>query len=310
MARQWKYDSRYSTDFAQAYRLYTLALAGQPDVASMNRLRETQGISTNTKFRLAAAYALAGQKEAAQKLIAHLSLDDIAGYSYYGSYERNLAMVVETMLHSNGNKVKTHEYAIELANKLGSSQWMSTQTTAYALHAIANYVGVHKPGDGINAVYTYNGQASTVNTTKAMVHSDLKGIKSTNALAVQNKSNAVVYARLTSSGILPVGQEQADQSNLTIRTTYRGTNGLALNPGSLQQGTEFIGEIVISNTSNRRIENVALTHIVPSGWEIVNLRYTDAGGTENQVDYTDIRDDRSLFYFTLNANSSKTLRVT
>ncbi|MDM1406426.1 MG2 domain-containing protein [Myroides sp. DF42-4-2] len=310
MARQWKYDKRYSSDFAQAYRLYTLALAGQADVASMNRLRETQGISTNAKFRLAAAYALAGQKEAAQKLIANLSLDEISGYSYYGSYERNLAMVLETMMNSGANKVKTHEYAIELANKLGSSQWMSTQTTAYALNAIASYVNVHKPSDGINTLYAYNGQEAKVNTTKAMVSTELKNIKSNNTLMVQNKSKATLYARLTSSGILPVGEEQADQSNLTIRTNYRSTNGVAINPSSLQQGTEFVCDIVISNTSNRSIENVALTHIVPSGWEIVNLRYTDAGGAQNQVDYTDIRDDRTMFYFTLNANTSKTLRVT
>ena len=310
MARQWKLDQRYATDFAQAYRLYTLALAGQPDVASMNRLRETKGISSNTKFRLAAAYALAGQKDAAQKLIAHLSLDEIAGYSYYGSYERNLAMALETMLNSNGNKIKTHEYAIELANKLGSSQWMSTQTTAYALNAIAQYVNINKPSDGINVVYNYNEQASTVNTTKAMVSSELKSIKANNTISVQNKSKAIVYARLTSSGILPVGQEQADQSNLSIKTAYRSTNGLMVNPTSLEQGTEFICDITISNTSNRSIENVALTHIVPSGWEIVNLRYTDAGGSQNQVDYTDIRDDRTMFYFSLQANSTKTLRVT
>ncbi|WP_413511527.1 alpha-2-macroglobulin family protein [Myroides odoratus] len=310
IARQWKYNPRYATDFAQAYRLYTLALAGQPDVASMNRLRETQGISTNTKFRLAAAYALAGQKEAAQKLIANLSLDEIAGYSYYGSYERNLAMVLETLMNSGGNKIKTHEYAIELANKLGSSQWMSTQTTAYALNAISKYVNVNKPSDGIHTQYTYNGQAATVNTTKAMVSAELKNIKSSNALAIQNKSDAILYARLTSSGILPVGQEQADQSNLLIKTTYRSTTGVVLNPASIEQGTEFICDLTISNTSNRSIENVALTHIVPSGWEIVNLRYTDAGGAQNQVDYTDIRDDRSLFYFTLNANSTKTLKVT
>lgn len=310
MARQWKYDKRYSSDFAQAYRLYTLALAGQADIASMNRLRETQGISTNTKFRLAAAYALAGQKDAAQKLIANLSLDEISGYSYYGSYERNLAMVLETMMNSGASKVKTHEYAIELANKLGSSQWMSTQTTAYALNAIASYVNVHKPGDGINTSYTYNGQAATVNTAKAMVSTELKSIKSNNTLVVQNKSNAALYARLTSSGILPVGEEQADQSNLVIKTNYRSTNGVTVNPSSLQQGTEFVCDIVISNTSNRSIENVALTHIVPSGWEIVNLRYTDAGGAQNQVDYTDIRDDRTMFYFTLQANTTKTLRVT
>lgn len=40
-ARDWRPSYRtYNSDLAQAYRLYTLALAGSPDLASMNRLRE------------------------------------------------------------------------------------------------------------------------------------------------------------------------------------------------------------------------------------------------------------------------------
>jgi hypothetical protein len=32
----------YGNDLAQAYRLYTLALAGAPDLSAMNRLRDRQ----------------------------------------------------------------------------------------------------------------------------------------------------------------------------------------------------------------------------------------------------------------------------
>ena len=39
-ARQWRYEGKYQNDFAQAYRLYTLALAGNPNIGAMNRLRE------------------------------------------------------------------------------------------------------------------------------------------------------------------------------------------------------------------------------------------------------------------------------
>ena len=68
-ARNWRpsYNS-YNSDLAQAYRLYTLALAGSPDLSSMNRLREFSEISNEAKWRLAAAYALAGQKEASTNI--------------------------------------------------------------------------------------------------------------------------------------------------------------------------------------------------------------------------------------------------
>ena len=40
-ARNWRSgNKRHNSDLAQAYRLFTLALVGDPDLASMNRLRE------------------------------------------------------------------------------------------------------------------------------------------------------------------------------------------------------------------------------------------------------------------------------
>mgnify|MGYP001800111965 FL=1 len=57
-ARQWSnQQTSYNDDVAQAYRLYTLALAQQPELAAMNRLRETTDLSNESKWRLAAAYA-------------------------------------------------------------------------------------------------------------------------------------------------------------------------------------------------------------------------------------------------------------
>ena len=94
-ARQWKHEPSYQNDFAQAYRLYTLALAGSPNMGAMNRLRETNDISANTKRTLAAAYAIAGQKQTANKLFQAVSTDDSNAY-YYGSALRNKAMALET----------------------------------------------------------------------------------------------------------------------------------------------------------------------------------------------------------------------
>jgi hypothetical protein len=58
------------------------------------------------------------------------------------------------------------------------------------------------------------------------------------------------------------------------------------------------------------VENLALTQIIPSGFEIVNTRFTDFGSFGNNVaDHIDIRDDRTNFYFALKANESRTFRV-
>ncbi len=141
-------------DFAQAYRLYTLALAGSPELGAMNRLKEDKRISNETKWRLAATYAIAGQTDVAKKMAATIPLktNSYANYYYtYGSYERDDAMMLETMtlLKDNNNafiKVK------EMATKLGDNNyWMSTQTTAYSLMVIAKYAKLNNSNTPISA---------------------------------------------------------------------------------------------------------------------------------------------------------------
>ncbi|NMC40044.1 MAG: hypothetical protein GYA43_02545, partial [Bacteroidales bacterium] len=57
-----------------------------------------------------------------------------------------------------------------------------------------------------------------------------------------------------------------------------------------------------------RVENIALTQMVPPGWEIQNTRLFEAAGqvTESTFDYRDYRDDRVYTYFSLNSGETKT----
>jgi uncharacterized protein YfaS (alpha-2-macroglobulin family) len=68
MARSWS-DRGTRSDLMQAYRLYTLALAKSAEMGAMNRLREIKNLSNTARWRLAAAYELSGQSQAAQAVI-------------------------------------------------------------------------------------------------------------------------------------------------------------------------------------------------------------------------------------------------
>src|SRR5690606_33534737 len=130
-ANQWRRnDQRYNTDLMQAYRLYTLALSGAAELSAMNRLRELDNLSIQTKWMLAAAYVKAGQPEAAKKIIANATTDvkpyQELGYSY-GSDIRDRAIILETLVLLN-EKVKAFEQVKELSNALSNTNyWMSTQ---------------------------------------------------------------------------------------------------------------------------------------------------------------------------------------
>ena len=53
--------------YAQAYRLYTLALAQQPDLGAMNRLRESPTMSAGERWMLASAYKLADKPDVGER---------------------------------------------------------------------------------------------------------------------------------------------------------------------------------------------------------------------------------------------------
>lgn len=307
-AKDWRMNLSYQNDIAQAYRLYTLALAGSADLASMNRLRETHGISNEAKLRLAAAYAIAGQSQAAQSLLNTSVIDNLNSYNYYGSPDRNRAMALETLILLNDNH-RAFTLANDLAKSLSSDQWMSTQTSAYALYAMSRFA-IKNGGKGIDVSYIQKGKTENIITQKAFADRKLSILQNNNKITLKNKNDNTVYVRVTTSGILPVGQEKAQQNKLFATVSYQYRNGESIDISRISQGTELVGQITIRNTTNQSIENVALTQIVPSGFEIINTRFTDFGNfADNKADHIDIRDDRTYFYFGLNAGESRTFNV-
>ncbi|AIN74824.1 hypothetical protein O8E88_000656 [Flavobacterium psychrophilum] len=311
-AKKWRFEAKYGNDFAQAYRLYTLALAGSPDLSSMNRLRETSGISNESKLRLAAAYALAGQKQAGMALLLKSKIDEDYNnnysYYYYGSSDRNRAMTLETLILL-GQKQKAFIMANKLAKQMSADQWMSTQTTAYCLYSMSKFAQFNG-GKGIHVQFNDGGKTLGINTNKTLAERSLTIKNGTNGITIKNNKNNTLYIRVLNSGILPVGQEQVVQNNLSAKVVFKNRKGSIINVSKINQGTEFIAEITIKNLKNERVENVALSQILPSGFEIVNTRFTDFGdATNNVADHIDIRDDRTNFYFPLGSGETKTFRV-
>ncbi|MBF4467088.1 MG2 domain-containing protein [Flavobacterium sp. LC2016-12] len=310
-AKQWRFEAKYGNDLAQAYRLYTLALAGNADLSSMNRLRETKGISNESKLRLAAAYVLAGQKSAGLNLFLHSKIEDESSnynYYYYGSSERNRAMALETMLLL-GQKQKAFDMASKLAKQMSNNQWMSTQTTAYCLYAMSKFAVSNGP-KGINIQFSKNGKGETINTQKTIADRSLVAQTGANSITLKNIKNNTVYVRVLNTGILPIGQEKAIASDVSASIVFKNRKGSVINVSKISQGTEFIAEVTIRNQRNEHVENVALSQILPSGFEIVNTRFTDYGdATNNIADCIDIRDDRTNFYFGMKAGETKVFRI-
>ncbi|MCM4166684.1 hypothetical protein KCTC52924_01531 [Arenibacter antarcticus] len=310
IAKAWRAETTTS-DLAQAYRLYTLAFSGNADIASMNRLRETTTLTNEGKFRLAATYGLIGQTKVAEEILKSANYnqeDRVNYYSTYGSADRNRAMALETYVLL-GNKIKAQELAKILAERLSEDQWMSTQSTAYSLLALAKFAEMIG-GNGIKASVKVNQKASKVETDKTLANLDLEINKGMNTIAIKNNGDNTIFVNIIKSGVLPVGEEKELSRNLVAKVVYKGRDGSIIDPSMVGQGTNFVAEVSLTNSKTASLKNIALSQIFPSGWEIVNTRFTDFGDfADNDVTYTDLRDDRANFYFDMKGNETKTLRI-
>lgn len=306
----------YGEDLTQAYRLYTLALAGAPELGAMNRLKENASLSIEAKWRLSATYALIGQTEVAKKMIYNVSSIPKTYQDYYytyGSMERDDAMILETMtlLKDNSNaflKVKV------LATKLGNNEyWFSTQSTAYCLMAISKYARVNGANSNLSADVKIGSETITVSDfskTKFKLL-ELKNANNATSIKITVKGNGNLFVRIVKQGVPKAGTETDKFSNLELLVNYKTLDGNPIDVTNLDQGTDFMAEVTIKNPGIRGMyRNLALSQIFASGWEIRNQRLDNITYIKGDFPtYQDIRDDRVYSYFDLGAGAIKTFKV-
>ncbi|GHE67214.1 alpha-2-macroglobulin family protein [Roseivirga thermotolerans] len=315
-ARRWSRYGRYNDDAVQAYRLYTLAKAQAPELGAMNRLREDEGLSLEAKWRLAAAYALAGKPQVAQEMVSKLPkvASKRSDYYFYGSLLRDNAMILEAM-GLMGMQQEGMDLLRSVASELAEDQWLSTQTTAFSLLAIIKFVGINNNafGRSLQAEYQVNsGSNQRIATSKPIRQIVLSANEQSGRLKLSNTGESMLFVHLIQQGQPLVGEEKDGSSGLRLEVNYFDRGNNPIDPSQMEQGTDFYAEVKVSNPGSRGIyRDIALSQVFPSGWEILNDRLNEIPGTSQGGNYTyrDIRDDRVYTYFDLRPNESKTFRV-
>lgn len=319
-AREWKAATgaepfiRQQEALIQAYRLYTLALAGAPEQGVMNRFREEVGNNTQARWRLAATFILAGQPAAATQLLAQLQTSTEAYQDHgptFGSQLRDKAMILETMLLMN-DRQNAFPLLQEISREIGESPWLSTQTAAWCFYSIAKFYGAYKPEGGLDAQVTINGKTERHRSELPVVK--LNAVPSPQGLikaVVVNNGKTPLFVQINSRGIPDEDTEGAAQNNLHMTTFYTDRNGNRIDPAELNQGTDIFLNVTVKHPGMRGpYRQLALTTIFPSGWEILNRRLSDMPDQQQQsFDYQDIRDDRVYTYFGLSSGESRTFRI-
>jgi uncharacterized protein YfaS (alpha-2-macroglobulin family) len=308
--------SRRDGEMLQAYRLYTLALAKKPALGAMNRMRGMTDLNSLTKWRLAAAYLLAGKGKVANEMVADLTsgVEPYNKFSYsYGSVERDQAMILETMVLM-GNKSEAFILLKELSKKMTSQRWMSTQTTAYCLLAAAKFIGANDANSEMAYTLTINGQTENVSSDEKPIMKHVVKVDgiATGSVSIKNKGEVPLFMNLVLTGVPLMGEETISQSGLNVTVKYLDVDGYEIDPARIEQGTDFMAEVSITHPGVRAdYKEMVLDQIFPSGWEIRNIRMDEIQSIKikDKPRYEDIRDDRVYSFFDISKNKKRTFRV-
>ena len=312
-AQDWRFDTRYKQSANdQAYRLFTLALAGQPEKGAMNRLRESSGIPQLSRWLLAAAYATTGRPEVAAGLLdVRNTVTEQEYYNYYyGSEMRDKAIILYTL-----TLLKNEEQAVSLlkviCDNFNNDSWYSTQAIAWGLFSYMKWVE-SIPGNNNSPSkiqITLNGKKSEQTIVSKQVWSkDISENIGNNSLIVENNSDKPLYITLTRKGVPLISDITREDKGLIMKIDYLDMDLKPVDHKNLRQGSDFMMVVKVTNNTFATVENIALTEMVPSGWEIRNTRLFEAdyGIKESTSDYRDFRDDRVNTYFSLTQGQTKT----
>ena len=300
----------------RVYRVYLLALAGDPALGAMNLLKENElgSMSNLDKWLLASAYQLAGIEGTADEIArgAGLEVDEYRELgNTYGSGLRDKALILDALVLFQ-RWGAADELALEVAHGV-TRGWHSTQTTSAALLALGKYVRAMQ-GDGPPAPLTGTirlpgGEPVPFRTEslgyQVEIASGFGGqveVRLDSAVTVER-----VFAALDWEGVPPRGQVPDEEGRIKLSVEWLDEDGMTIAPDTLAQGTAFWCRIRVENGSrDHGLEEVALTQMLPAGWEIESPRLAAGprpawmkGWRLNAEEYLDVRDDRADWFFDL-----------
>jgi len=290
-----------------------LALAGKTKLGAMNRLRQRDNLSTQAKWRLAAAYAVDSRPEVARAIIE--SLPSSTDYNQvqmaynFRSKLRDQSMILETLSLVEGNKDKAYKLMYTMGQQLESQSYYNTQAISYALISIGKFLS-ERQNDKFSFQFKLGQQDTELGSDKSIISLDVD-VEANNGkeLLIKNLSEDDLFVRFTSIGKPVQGNANVIQDGISMTVEYFDEFRQKVDLTQINQSQDIISKITVKHDLSRNMDlrNLALTQALPSGWEIMNERMTDVENKykSSGFSYQDIRDDRIHTYFDLAPGKSK-----
>ncbi len=309
-----------------AYSLYVLALAGKQQVSSMNYYKaNSQLLSLDSKYLLSAAYAIAGDKKQFQELLPTSFSGEVSvaqtGGSFYSDI-RDEAISLNALLDVDPANAQIPVMAKHVADKLKQRYWFSTQEAAFGFLGIGKMARAANKSTAMGEVKV-NGKTvgSFSGNTLRLIDKELKG----NDVEFVTKGEGRVYYFWESEGISSSGAYKEEDNYIKVRRQFFDRRGSMISTNTFDQNDLIIVRITLEKTYSGPVYNIAISDLLPAGFEIENPRTKEIPGMDwitnaSTPTSLDVRDDRinlfvdltnttQVYYYAVRAVSPGTYRM-
>jgi uncharacterized protein YfaS (alpha-2-macroglobulin family) len=303
---QWR--TKYIPAKTIFYSLYTLALAGRPDVSTMNFYKANKdSLALDSRYLLAAAYYLTGDKGSHRYLLPKDFAGEKSARAFGGSfysYVRDEAIALNAVLETEPENPQIGIMARHLSDALKTERYLNTQENAFALLALGKLARRNADATVQASINASGKQIQFSGADVVLAERTLAGSQ----VNISSSGNGTLYYFWETEGIALDGKFVEEDSFLRVRKTFytRGGQTLtadAIAQGAVKQNDLVVVKIALSSINGAAVENVVITDMLPAGLEVENPRVSavpelswikDAAEPQHR----DIRDDRINFFAT------------
>jgi alpha-2-macroglobulin len=286
-------------DKSCVYALYVLALAGAPERPVMDFYRtERQLLTNDTRYLLAGAYALSGDRKTYTDLIPAQFATEQPVRNTGGNFDspvRAGAIMLNVLLETDLNNANIPRLTEYLARAYQPDEWYSTQDNAMSLLAFGKAARLAS-GANVRGKVTVGGKEYAYGGGTQKIDIEPYGKKVT----IVMEGSGRVYYSLVVEGIRTDGKVRVEDKNLQVRRDLLDRTGTPVSLSGVRQNDLLVVRLTLTSSVDL-LEHVAITDLLPAGFEIENPRLTETTSyafikNPAQPEYLDLRDDRVNIY--------------
>ena len=292
------------------YSLYVLALAGKQDLSTMNYYKSRPHLLTrDTRYLLAGAYALAGKWSSYHQTVPDMfraALPERETGRSFDSELRANAVMLNVLLEVDPANKQIPDILRWIAGR--AENMYSTQETAFVMLALGK-AARRSAGADINVSVLVDGKKRGSYSGTSLVLGE-KEI-GTGSVQLKASGSGEAYYFWSAEGVKLRGDiEEVDVNMRARRQFYDYRSGQPVRGSEFRQGQLVVCKLSLTG-EGRSIDNVALTDVVPAGFEIENprLRPSTALGwslsNPLNIEHMDVRDDRLILFTSLDGGATR-----